>query len=524
MPSTEKSGVPLRAAAHQIALPIAGALLGAGLLAGCGQQAAPVQASLSGFRASQSTLPSQGGQLTLRWSGTDALSYRLTGSGGAGSSSLSLAQGSDQATVTLPYNYSQSPLAETYTLTAQGSQGSAPASQSVTVTVAGVQVKTVSLASALGLSSGEIILFPKVAVDSQGNVWMLSVQDSGGANLKVTEYDPADGKISVFQPDALSPLSGENIFFTGLTADPYGNVWIRFASTASDNDAGVLEIQQGTTPSQLAAGQGIQLYQGGAVAGTAAAGPSFLNITSDPQGNIWIAGTEQPVEIPRGVSPSQLAANTPPTYSGLGLSVSLASDPQGNLWDWSFNGFGQAQLIEIPAGVSPSAFDPASLSYNLGSVGSRLGPGLEFFGPEQIGSSLAADPGGNLWLSDTQNTAVLKVPSDLSPASFDQQMVSDPSAFLYTGFNSPFATAVDSFGNVFVAGLRVSGGETADQLSRIPAGAQSSQYSALSNTFLGTSALGLRSNAAIDASGNVWMATQTGLAEFVGVAAQGNLP
>jgi sugar lactone lactonase YvrE len=240
-----------------------------------------------------------------------------------------------------------------------------------------------------------------MAFDATGNLW-IATEPSGSAAGAITEYTPSQvdsgsttGTVVVtIQPGFMNLISS-------MAFDSHGTLWIAGNDVGNEN-AGLY----GYSASQLTA------------SGTPA--PAYLiddpgfyaarGIAFDQAGNLWLATTGEAYGTPLAIvefTPAQLATangNVTPVDSLLGFSVigteaqaqlAIAFDPNGNLWLTtdidSVVAISKASLDQLGTNRSPAPFVTLQTST-----------------PPTLGTSLAFDGAGNLWvLSVSDGTSTI---------------------------------------------------------------------------------------------------------------------
>jgi streptogramin lyase len=280
-----------------------------------------------------------------------------------------------------------------------------------------------------------------LAIDSQGNAWVLSSAGSNSSSVSILNI----GGIS-----ATFPQSGAN--FGRIALDPYDDPWLTnpFASNVVE-----LNSSGGRATLNPFSGAGIQ-------------GPGALAF--DGSGNAWIANN--------GPSVSKLSANGAALSSSAGFntggvgSTALALDTSGNVWvaDGANNKI--EVLSQTGAAIPGSPYSGAGINgpfaIAIDSVGgawvaNRIGSSLSrltSFGDTVAGSpyygggltapvDLAVDGLGNVWLANSGSNSVSEFLSTGRPQS-------GASGYGSAALVNPFRVALDRSGNVWVANLGTS--------------------------------------------------------------------
>ncbi len=274
-----------------------------------------------------------------------------------------------------------------------------------------------------------------LAIDSQGNAWVLSSTGSNSSSVSILNI----GGISATFPQGTS--------FGRMALDPYDDPWLTnpFASNVVE-----LNSSGGRATLNPFSGAGIQ-------------GPGPLAF--DGSGNVWIANS--------GPSVSKLSANGAPLSSGTGFSTAgigstaLALDPSGNVWVADSANNKIEVLSQTGAAIPGSPYSSAGMNgpfaIAIDSVGgawvaNRTGSSLSrltSFGDTVAGSpyygggltapiDLAVDGLGNVWLANSGSNSVSEFLST-------GRAQSGASGYGSAALVNPFRVALDRSGNVWVA-------------------------------------------------------------------------
>ena len=311
-----------------------------------------------------------------------------------------------------------------------------------------------------------------LAVDSVGNVW-------------VANYSPA--AVSKFSPQGapLSPsagyVGGGLYELLGLTIDPTGNVWVTSSESAGSVNSGLGAVQKFSSAGVLLSGS--TGYGSGTVNFPEAA-------AADALGNIWLAnyGNSTAAELT-----STGSALTPAGGLGVGTGkfffpVAVAVDASSNAWFANQSGDNATMVSAARAVGTPVSCCNAP-------------------------SGVALDAKGNIWLANYYGSSV----SEIRP---NGTVVS--SGYTGGGINQPQGIAIDGAGNVWVANYR------GNNLSAFQGENSSQPGTPLFGTdgFGNGGGLSLPTRLAIDASGNLWVASNgnNALIEYVGSASPVRTP
>ena len=230
-----------------------------------------------------------------------------------------------------------------------------------------------------------------LAIDSQGNAWVLSSTGSNSSSVSILNI----GGIS-----ATFPQSGMS--FGRMALDSYDDPWL-----TNPYASNVVELNSSGSRATLNpfSGAGIQ-------------GPGPLAF--DGSGNVWIANS--------GPSVSKLSANGAPLSSNTGFSTggisstALALDTSGNVW------------------IADSANNKIEVLSQTGATISGVGySGAGINGPFAI----AIDSVGGAWVANRTGSSLSRL------TSFGEAVDQNP--YYGAGLNAPVDLAVDGLGNVWLA-------------------------------------------------------------------------
>jgi hypothetical protein len=283
-----------------------------------------------------------------------------------------------------------------------------------------------------------------LAIDSQGNAWVLSMGSGDSSSSTVSILSIGGGLLATF------PQQG--VTYNRLALDPYDEPWL-----TSTLNSSVSELSSsGTQVGQPFTGGGLQ-------------GPGPLGF--DGYGNVWA--------LNNGPTASKLSANgaglSPATGFSLGNAsgaTALALDTAGNAWvaDSSSNTVivldnsgGQipgspysGAGITDPFAIAVDSTGGAWVANRTGSSLSRLtSNGSPVFGTPYFGGGLsspidlAVDGLGSVWLVNSGSSSVSEFLSTGTPQS-------GGSGYGSAVMQNPIHIAIDKSGNVWVANLGTS--------------------------------------------------------------------
>ena len=258
-----------------------------------------------------------------------------------------------------------------------------------------------------------------IAFDPSGNLWAADGQNASVQEFKAPFSLGEDSSVLLGGFYLDHPPNATNFGASGLAFDSSGNLWL-----ADPGFSRILEFAPPFTNRQAAS---LVIGQSDLTSNSNSNNQSMLNdpnaITFDSSGNLWVADTgdnrilEFKAPFANGESASvaigqpnlsSTLANT--TQSTLDSPEGLAFDTHGNLWvaDTDNN-----RVVEF---VPPFATGMNAMvvlgqdSYFFSGEGTSQ---TSLIGPE----SVAAAPGGNLWVDDTENYRVLLFTDPASAAS-----------------------------------------------------------------------------------------------------------
>jgi len=262
-----------------------------------------------------------------------------------------------------------------------------------------------------------------LAIDSQGNAWVLSVP--GGA---------ATSTVSILNTGGISgtfPQAG--VTLAHLALDPFDDPWL--TNNASSN---VLELTSSGShaSSNPFTGAGIQ-------------GPEALAF--DGSGNVWVVNNGPTVSK---LSPNGAALSPSTGYSTGGPSgpAALALDTSGNIWVANSSGNSVSVLSNTGVSVPGSPYTSGGLN-----------------GP----FALAIDSTGGAWVANHAGSSLSRLAADGSAVT--------GSPFFGAGLNAPIDIALDGLDNVWLANSGSSSVSEFLSTGRAQSGAAGYGSSALSN-------------------------------------------
>lgn len=233
-----------------------------------------------------------------------------------------------------------------------------------------------------------------IAIDSQGNAWVLSVPVVNTPSSNVSILNTTGIVATYAQP---------GIRYGRLALDPYDDPWL-----TNGVGSNVVELTSSGTRATLNA------FSGGGINGPGA-------LAFDGLGNAWVANN--------GPTTSKLSANGAPLSPATGYATAgssgpsaLALDPTGNAWVADASG----NTIEV-------------LANNGKAVPGSPYTGAGFDGPYAI----AIDSTGGAWVANRTGSSLSRISSN------GQAITGSP--FYGAGLNAPVDMGLDGLGNVWLA-------------------------------------------------------------------------
>jgi trimeric autotransporter adhesin len=288
--------------------------------------------------------------------------------------------------------------------------------------------------SGLAATSSGIGFVNDVALDVFGNLYITS----GGTALEV-----------IASTGILNSLAGTNGYLQGIAVDNTGNVFV-----ADLMDGVVREITAVTGIISTVVGNGTGGYSGDGQRATTAQLDEPFGIAVDPAGNLYIGDTYNSVVRELGADTGVIRTvaglyttgfmgfgdGGPATGAYLARPSGLALDSSGNLYIADTQ---SARIRKVASGTGiittiAGGFIPQPGGFPEGYTGDG-GPAIsaQLNGPRAV----AVDATGNVYIADTQNSAVRKV----NTSGIITTLEAAPQLKMPTG------VAVDSDGNVYVA-------------------------------------------------------------------------
>jgi sugar lactone lactonase YvrE len=288
-----------------------------------------------------------------------------------------------------------------------------------------------------------------IAVDAAGTIYF--TDDAHFLVCKLT----ADGVVTTVAGHFGIPVSmdgtGTAAEFSnpqGIAVDAAGNLYVADATSNL-----IRKIAPGGVVTTLAGGSDVQ---GGSADGTGSAAQfnTPYGVAVDTKGNVYVADEES--DTIRMVTPAGVVttiagtAGTQGSADGTGAAalfhypVSVAVDAGGNVYVCDY---GTSIIRKVGPGAVVTTL--AGTAYRTGSA-DGIGGAAEFYSP----GGVAVDAGGNVYVADTFNYTVRKISPSGSVgtiAGIAGQIGTADGGSPHAQFKQPTGVAVDAGGNVYVA-------------------------------------------------------------------------
>jgi hypothetical protein len=249
-----------------------------------------------------------------------------------------------------------------------------------------------------------------LAIDTSGNVWLAN--DGAALSVSSTTLIEISGSGTVLS--GANDISGNSLNnVTSMAFDAAGDLWM----TNSYQDS----LTELSPSGQFLSGTGGFLGGGLAFPGT---------LSIEPSGNVWVGNG-------RSVAVSEFSSAGEPTSGGGGITssgfyggVGSAIDNQGNVWFTTQGTTGEAQVSKLS---SFGAILSGSTGYTSGGIATNGG-----------GKNLAIDGDGNVWIPLYDGLGVVEL-------SNSGNVLSGGSGYENGILRLPLCVAVDGSGNVWVS-------------------------------------------------------------------------
>jgi len=292
-----------------------------------------------------------------------------------------------------------------------------------------------------------------VAVDSAGNVYIAEPTDG-----RIREVSTAGGKINIntivgngtlgFSGDGSAATAGELNRPTGVAVDASGNIYI------ADSLNNRIRLAKAGGSVSTFAGNGGYSYSGDGGAAMSAQLNAPHGVAADTAGNFYIADSANNVvrKVSANGTITTLAGNGTAGFGGDGGAAASAqlSGPQGVAVDTAGNVYisdtGNSRVREVSGGTITTVAGGGTPGFG-GDGGAATSAKL--YSP--VG--LALDAKGNLYIADTNNSAIRKVSGGTITTVAGngvQGYAGDGGPALNAQLNDPQGVAVDSAGNIYI--------------------------------------------------------------------------
>jgi uncharacterized protein (TIGR03437 family) len=302
-----------------------------------------------------------------------------------------------------------------------------------------------------GLANSAGLIEPfAVAVDSSGNVYIAEPTDGRirQINSKADINTIAGNGTLGFSGDGAAATAAELNRPTGVAVDGSGNIYI-----ADSLNNRIRVVKSGSSIATFA-GNGGYSYSGDGGPATSAQLNAPHGVAADSAGNFYIADSGNNVvrKVSAGGAITTLAGTGTAGFGGDGGVATSAqlSGPQGVAVDGAGNVYiadtGNSRVREVSGSTITTVAGSGTPGY-AGDGGAAASAKL--YSP--VG--LALDAKGNLYIADTNNSAIRKVTSGtISTVAGNglQGYSGDGSAALNAQLNDPQGVAVDTAGNLYI--------------------------------------------------------------------------
>jgi sugar lactone lactonase YvrE len=296
----------------------------------------------------------------------------------------------------------------------------------------------------------------KIALDSSGDIYIADT-----VNNAIRKVTISTGIITTVAGTGTPGYSGNKGVATSATLNSPNGVALDSSGNLYIADTGNNVIRKVTASSGVittVAGNGTSGYSGNNGAAASATLNSPNGVALDSSGNLYIADTSngviRKVTASSGVI-TTVAGSGSSGYSGDGGSATSAklTIPNGVAVDSSGNIYiadtGNNVIREVSSGVIATVAGSGTSGYS-GDNGAATSAKLS------IPYGVAVDSSGNIYIADTGNNVI----REITASSGDITTVVGNGTSGYSGddgattsaeLNSPYGTAVDSSGNIYIA-------------------------------------------------------------------------
>jgi hypothetical protein len=269
---------------------------------------------------------------------------------------------------------------------------------------------TGSVLSGTGFTGSGSIHNPFVlAVDSSGSIWVTN-NTLGSAPANVTKLTSAGTLVPGF------PVEGGVNGPVGIAIDTLGAAWV-----ANANDSTIAKFANDGT-----------LLSGGGYTSPGFAYPAYVAI--DTAGEVWVTGFSSS-SLLKLAGDGTVLSGPGAGYTGGGLNFpnGVAIDGSGRVW------------------VSNVGLFPSTISKFDDTGTPKTGPDGYGIGVHGYSSLISIDGAGTLWSATCDANCGTAGPGAVVHMAANGATLTPSSGYLDSGFDSPFAQAIDSSGNLWVA-------------------------------------------------------------------------
>ncbi len=340
-----------------------------------------------------------------------------------------------------------------------------------------------------------------VAVDANGNIYIGDVD-----NHRVIRIDGATKNYSIFAGTGSSGNAGDGGAATsatlnepyGVAVDSAGNVYI-----ADTGNRRVRKVTLSTGNIAAFAGTGSSGFSGDGGAATAATMGFVYDVATDGSDNVYIADLTNSRVRMVTASTGNISSIMGSSVSGISLGQiqGVGADATGNVWVASNS---TSRIFKRTSAGTSSVFAGSATTGFAGDGGAATSAAVD--NPLDV----APDAAGNVYIADTFNERIRKVDTSGNISTIAgtgaQSSTGDGGPAASATVNRPDKLTVDSAGNIYI------GDSASNNVRKIDASGIISTIAGRGPTAVGdggaaaSSSLQTPSGAAVDASGNVYIA------------------
>jgi len=325
-------------------------------------------------------------------------------------------------------------------------------------TVAGVYRQYSSTQDGIPALQADLDQPYSIAVDGAGNLY---IAESG--HDRIRKVTASTGLISTVAGDGSAKYTGDNGLATKATLNTPTSVAVDGAGNLYIADSGNNAIRKVTAATGIIttiAGNGTPGFSGDAGPAASAILNTPMGVTLDSDGNVYIADTANQrirkitlstgkIDTVAGDGTAGYSGDNVPAISAeLSQPFAIALDAAGNIY---IPDSGNNRIRKVSASGTITTF----AGDGLAGYGGDNGPATSAYLRQPSG--VALDAAGNLYIADTENSAIRKVSSKtnqiISVAQTGQGVTLAPGSqnVLTVTLYAPIGLAIDSHGDVFVA-------------------------------------------------------------------------